>query len=204
MGLFFLKMLLGGLDGLKVVGAALKRFFGALNVQGWLGLLAAAALAFMWLHSAGEARHWQKQSTRYERLYNGELAKEKIAAKQALALKTRLDAAGVEIARKNRELNDEQNRRIAASADAVRLHGPGKAACPGNPGSPAAAGRPEPGSGAGNVAVDPVPDRAGVVLIAVPFDDSVTWGADHDGARAENIAWHQWYRDLVAAWGAAK
>jgi hypothetical protein len=59
---FLIKLALGGLNILKLLGGLIQRFFASLNAQGIVGLIASLAIAFLWLHSAGEARHWRKQS----------------------------------------------------------------------------------------------------------------------------------------------
>ncbi|MEO8176626.1 MAG: hypothetical protein ABI626_08195 [Sphingomicrobium sp.] len=43
-----------------------------LNLQGMIGIAASLLLLGLWLVKAGEARHWRKQSSRYEQLYVGE------------------------------------------------------------------------------------------------------------------------------------
>jgi hypothetical protein len=43
-----------------------------LNLQGMLGIVASLLLLGLFLVKAGEARHWRKQSGRYEQLYVGE------------------------------------------------------------------------------------------------------------------------------------
>ena len=64
--LIAIRSLLGG------VGAAFRRFFGSLSLQGWVGLAASLCLAWVALHQWGEARHWRKQSNQYQRLYADE------------------------------------------------------------------------------------------------------------------------------------
>jgi hypothetical protein len=43
-----------------------------LNLQGMLGIAASLLLLGLFLTKAGEARHWHKQSGRFEQLYLGE------------------------------------------------------------------------------------------------------------------------------------
>lgn len=43
-----------------------------LNMQGMIGVAASVLLFGLFLVKAGEARHWAKQSTRYEQLYRAE------------------------------------------------------------------------------------------------------------------------------------
>src|SRR5688500_20407484 len=47
-------------------------FLRLLNVQGMIGIAAALLLSTLFLIKAGEARHWRKQSGRYEQLYLAE------------------------------------------------------------------------------------------------------------------------------------
>lgn len=93
MGALLLKLALGGFNILKMIDAALMRFFKALNLQGWLGMVAAIVLALGWLHAHGEERHWKKQSGQFEKLYHNEqtafattVANYRTAAEKARAL----------------------------------------------------------------------------------------------------------------------
>lgn len=118
--------------------------------------------------------------------------------KQALAIKQKADALNAGIASAIRSKNDEQNRAIAADAGTIRVLGPGKAAC--HPVLPAAPGGPVAPSGSGNAPVAPVPSTGGQQLIALPFDDTLDFGQNHDSYRVEVLSWHTWYAKLVAAW----
>lgn len=80
-----------------------------------------------------------------------------------------------QIASKRKEINREENRRIVAHADTLRLSGPGKAACPyATPAVPG--GRSDAASGPVDAGLDRVPDQRGPAFAAVPFDDLVTVG----------------------------
>lgn len=164
MGAFLLKMLLGGWNIAKLIGAAIGRFFAALNIQGWIGLCVSAALAFVANSQWSHAGHWHKQSDRFEGLYNAELAHEAKIAKQAVDLKTKIDTLSSSLTAVIKERNDEQNRRIAADVSALRLSGPGKAVCPGNPGAAAAPVRQQQAAAAADAPGSPLPpsDRAAV------------------------------------------
>lgn len=192
-----LKAFFGGVLG--SIWKAIAAFFGSLNSQGWLGFIGCAAMGLLWLHTAGEARHWHKQSVQYQKLHNNDLAHDAKIAKQAVDLKAKVDALTLNISRTLREWNDAQNSRIAGAADDLRLRGPGKAVCPGNPVDPSGSGKSQQPGRSGNAAVAPVSD-AGGQLAALPFSDTVTFGQSHDAYRAEVMTWRQWYQRLVAAW----
>jgi hypothetical protein len=176
----------------------LKRFFAALNVQGWVGLAVAALLAVLLVHSHGETRHWSKQSAQFEKLYRGEVAKQQRIAKQALELKAKIDALTAKIAAEERTKNDVEDRRIAAAADALRVRGPGKAVCIAS--IPAAAGGHVEAGGPGDASVHGVPDPQRVALIGLPVSSAVGFAEQHDVFRAEVIAWRTWYKRVHEAW----
>lgn len=183
-----LKFGLGGLDIARAIGAALKRFFAALDLQGWLGLVAALALAFAWLRAAGEARHWQKESGQFEKLYNGEraaldqtIANYRTAADQArqadVANAARVTAEQRAI---NERTSDDYETRIAdvrARAERLRLQ-PQAAADPSAsrgapmPGlSPAPAG---PHESAGQDRLSPS-DALTATEQAIQLDELIKW-----------------------------
>lgn len=174
--------------------AGIKSFFGSLNSQGWMGLIGCVLLSWLSLHHWGEARHWKKQSAQFEKLYNAdETAAQKIA-QHALALKAQLDSLGRNISTTLKGLNDAKNTRIDSSADALRVRGSGKAACPGNTRLPASSSGHQQPSGTGNAALPQLRDAGGIDLIALPFADTVDFGQEHDRYRAEVLTWREWYR----------
>jgi hypothetical protein len=159
---------------------------GKLNI--WqLGCLALAALALVQHFIIADARHDRDSYKAQRDYYRAEIDKADKAARDAQAVIAKLT-------QDIRNRTDEENRRIAGDADALRVSGPGKAAC--RP-APAASGEHEPGRGNGNA---PGPQ--------VPPDDSaaVSWGwltdraEEHDLNRAEVLAWREWYRKLVESW----
>lgn len=101
-----------------------------LNLQGMIGIAASLLLLGLFLVKAGEARHWRKQSTRYEQLYLGEqgarvatIANYRAAAETArqadLANANRVAAAQRGI---NERTNHDLETRLAdARARALRL-----------------------------------------------------------------------------------
>jgi hypothetical protein len=127
----------------------------------------------------------------------GKADEAKHVEQQALKIKAKVDALTGKIAAQERMKNDEQNRRIAAAADDLRLRGPGKATCAGSASLPSAAGGHVAPSGDGNAAGPQVPsdDRA-----AVPWGWLVNRAEEHDVDRAEVLSWREWYSRLVAAW----
>lgn len=184
----------------SVVLGLLSKFFGSLNAQGWLGVACTVAMAFLWLHTAGEARHWHKQSARFEKLYNRDEDNAAQLASHAVALKAKIDALSASISSTLKEQHDAQDRRIDADANAARMRGPGKAACSGNPGVPATPGGSQQPNRAANAAVDSVPPIQGLDLIGLPFADTIDFAQQHDGFRNEAMTWRQWYARLLSSW----
>ena len=101
-----------------------------LNLQGMLGIAASLLLLGLFLTKAGEARHWHKQSGRYEQLYLGEqsarvatIANYRAAAETArkddLANAARVAAAQRTIS--ERTTHDFETRLADARAHALRL-----------------------------------------------------------------------------------
>lgn len=72
MGAIALEILTGGWNLAKMGFAALGAFLSKLNAQGVAGLVVALVLAILCFREWSEARHWHKQSDRFEQLYNGE------------------------------------------------------------------------------------------------------------------------------------
>lgn len=181
---------------LSTVWAAFKSFFGALNAQGWVGLIGCALLTFGFVHQWGEARHWHKQSDRNGKLYQNELDHEAKIAKQAVDLKARIDALTSSITMTLKERNDAQGRRIAADADGFRVSGPGKAVCPGNPVAPAAAVHGQPSTAPKNAGPQvPAGDRA-----AVSWAWLVQVVQEHDELLSKVGTVEEQHRQLEQAW----
>jgi hypothetical protein len=181
-----LKLALGGFNLLKVIGAALKRFFAALNVQGWIGLIASAALAFMWLQSAGDARHWKKQSASYQGLYalehaafgqtvlNYRAAAEK--ARQAdAANKARVEAEQAAI--NERTSHDYEARLAAARAAAERLRSAAAATHPGSRGTAPVPGVSAPAAGIAQAPGNGLPVDTALICTeqAIQLDELSSW-----------------------------
>lgn len=171
-----LKALLGGLGrllGLKV------------SLRVWMLV---AALAFAW--------HWHHGKVKAADRAGYSRAMGEVEGK-AIALKTKIDTLTTKISTELRSRNDEENRRIARDAGALRLRGPGKAACPAGARLPSGSGGYISPGGLGDAAGSQVPDRD---RAAVPWGWLVDRAEEHDADRAEVVTWREWYRKMVAAW----
>jgi hypothetical protein len=193
-------LLTSGWNFIKMGFSVLGKFLGSLNSQGVAGLIVALVLSAVAVHQWSIARHWHKQSDQNAKLYQRELDHDAKIAKQAVDLKTKIDGLTINISHLLKEQNDAQNARIHSAADDLRMRGPGKAACPGNPGFAAAPGRSQQPAGTGNAAVAQVRDSGGISLIALPFADTVDFGEEHDRYRTEAMTWREWYKRLTEIW----
>jgi hypothetical protein len=108
----------------------------------------------------------------------------------ALTWKGQVETKATTIATLQRKLTDEENKRVAADADAARLRGPGKAAAPagcrpGDRAGPAAtADRPDGAAAAGANAGPQMPAADGSGQFAlVPWDWLVDVVSEHDQLR---------------------
>jgi hypothetical protein len=171
---------------LSPVGKALK----AVPRPVWIAL---AVIALLLLGSCVHARKVKQYGE--ERYTAGVKAEgDRIAAK-ALKIAKRAE----EISAKAKELNNEKNRRIAGDADAVRVSGPGKAACL-NPAAPSAS-RPVTPAGKPDAARSEMPPGSGEALLAaVPWPWLVDRAEQCDLNRAEAETWRAWHRELTEAW----
>ena len=158
----------------------------------WIALAVIAILAL------GTCAHKQSVKKFGDERYAAGVKHEgdRIAAK---ALK--LEKAAAEISAKAKELNNETNRRIAASADTLRLRGPGKANCL-NPATPGAS-RYVPPRGKPDASGSQVPTGDGEALLAaVPWPWLVDRAEQCDLNRAEVETWRSWHRQLEQSWKA--
>jgi hypothetical protein len=183
-----LKLFLSGMLG--KLWSAIQKFLGSLNAQGWLGLVASAVLAFLYIHQAGETRHWKKQSAQFEKLYRADETSLKRIADQANSLKEKADRIAAEI----RSKTDETNHRISGDAADILRGGPGKAVCHS---TPASSGGSQPQGGAGNAPGLTLPPADSA---AVPWIWLTERSEQADLNRAEVLAWREWYARLVAEW----
>lgn len=170
---------------LSPVGSFLKR----VPKPVWIALAVAAVIAL------GAFMHGRAVKHAYAAAYAQGKADEgaRIEAKAR-----KLEAGAIAIAETLRSQNHVENRRIAGAADAIRLSGPGKAACL-NPATPGASGRIAP-SGSGAATVDQLPDAERIDLIAVPFARAVAGAEQADLNRAEVLTWREWHRKLTEEW----
>lgn len=170
----------------KLAGSRVGAFLGKIPRWVWvvLGCVLLGLLASWW-HTAAIRKHDRAIIA----------AEDQRLAAKALKLKQQVDDLLAKTTALERKANDAQNRRIASTADTLRLSGPGKAICRAS--IPAAASGYQPASGNGNAAGPQVP--AGD-LAAVPWGWLVDRAEEHDLDRQEALAWRQWYAKMVANW----
>jgi hypothetical protein len=160
-----------------------------LNLQGMLGIAASVLLLGLFLTKAGEARHWRKQSGRFEQLYLGEqgaraqtIANYRAAAETARAAD--LANAGRVVAAQRliseRTTHDLETRLADARAHAARLQlarrAPATAGGSGRAAALSAAG-PTPGPAGGPAAQDgfSVDDALIATEQAIQLDELIRW-----------------------------
>jgi hypothetical protein len=171
----------------SAAGPFLKRF--------WRPLLIGLAIlgAFLWhQHAAHKAIA--------DAYAKGKADEASHITKRALAIKEHADAVTGRISSALRSQNDEENRRIASDADAVRLRGPGKAACASDPRISAAASGSQQARGPARTPLARVPYPEWEQLIGMPFAPTVAYAEQHDLDRAEVLAWRDWYKKQSEAW----
>jgi len=160
-----------------------------LNIQGIAGIAVSLALAILLVVQKGETRHWRKQSSQYEQLYDkaqaalaGTVANYRAAADAARAA-DKANAGRVAAEQRNineRTANDYQARLAAARSLARRLRGEtaGAAADPGVGraapvlGLAAAAGGPAQAAGQDRL---PEQDRLTATEQAIQLDELIKW-----------------------------
>jgi hypothetical protein len=128
-------------------------------------------------------------------------------AKAVIEMKKRAAAVEADFARishEERTRNDQANARIAASADALLVRGPGASSCRpiGHSSAAAAASGPQPAGGAPmdarSAPLSPADGQAD--LTAVPWSWLVGRGKSCDLDHAEVIAWRSWWPRYVEAY----
>ena len=160
-----------------------------LNLQGMIGIAAALLLLALFVVKAGEARHWRKQSGRYEQLYRSEQGSrfETIANYRAAAETARREdlahagrIAAEQRAISERTTHDLEARLAAARARTVRLQLDQRPAAVAGGGRRAAA-LPAPGSTpgpAGRTAEEDgfhLSDRLLATEQAIQLDELIKW-----------------------------
>lgn len=188
--------------GLRI---ALVGFLRAIPPKGWLAIGALALLAGLWW------AHTRAVSAAYNRGYA--TATVERDAKWSEAFDTMHGAALTYAAAFNQQSatlssqigarHEQELRSLAARADALRLHGPGRAAATcGRPGDSAGLPSParldEPPGSAAHDGVAGLPDE--VPMAIVPWPDLVQRSEDADADRAEVIAWREWFAMNRKAW----
>ena len=160
-----------------------------LNVQGIAGIAASLCLAVLLILQKGETRHWRRQSSQFEQLYQheqsafaGTVANYRAAAAQAEqadqanAKRVRAEQAAI-----NQRSNNAYETRLAdarARAERLRLQAPTAAADPRSrdrsavPGVPAATGSADQAAGQ-----DGLPDKDALTATeqAIQLDELIKW-----------------------------
>lgn len=184
---------------------ALVGILRAIPPKGWLAIGALALLAGLWW------AHTRAVSAAYNRGYA--TATVERDAKWGEAFDTMHGVALTYAAAFNQQSatlsnqigarHEQELRSLAARADALRLHGPGRAAAtcsrPGDSaGVPAPARLDEPPGVAAHDGVAGLPDETPMAI--VPWPDLVQRSEDADADRAEVIAWRDWFEKNRKAW----
>lgn len=180
------------IGGFALMFAPIGRFLKAIPGRVWIGIAILLAIgAMIWWHNS------QVSGARKEGYAAGVKYEGARIAKKAAEIKAKADGVTSKITAHLRTKHDEKVVVINRSADTLRLSGPGKAACRGNPDVPASPGRSVAGRGSGNAAPVglPVEDR-----IAVPFGWVVDQAERCDMNRAEVLSWREWHRQQTEAW----
>ncbi len=160
-----------------------------LNLQGMLGIAASLLLLGLFLVKAGDARHWRKQSGRYEQLYVGEQsARAQTVANYRAAAETArqedlANAGRVASAQRNiseRTTHDLETRLADARAHAQRLQLTQRTAATAQRGgraAPVPAPSPAPGPAGGPAEKDglSVADQLIATEQAIQRDELIKW-----------------------------
>lgn len=172
--------------------APIGRFLKSIPTRVWIGLAILLAIgSLIWWHKD------QVSDARKEGFTAGVKYEGDRITKRAEEIRAKADALTGKITNKLKEQNDAQNRAIARSADDLRLSGPGKAACRGNPGIPTSPSRPVSTSGQGDAARPEMPSGDSA---AVPWGWLVGSAEQCDLNRAEVLSWREWHRQQSEAW----
>lgn len=183
------------MPGLRAVVFA---FLGKLPWQVWAAIAAVALLvggyvlhgrAVKQAYDIAYAEGKETEKRRWEQAFQTmKLASETWKSNYEGAAKARNDERSARHA--------EDNRRIAAGADDLRLRGPGRAAAPRcgsitGAGLSAAPSGPEGAPGGGDAPLPELPEPEG--LATVPWGRIVEFGESHDRWRSEALTWRSWY-----------
>lgn len=163
-----------------------------LTSQGMIGIAAALLLLTLFLVKWGEARHWRKQSSRYEQLYLAEQASraQTIANYRAAAEAARTEdlAHANRIVAEQRTISERTSHDLEARLAHARARaqllqlGPGSPAAAGGGGRAAAVPAAGAASGATGGASEedglPVSDRLLATEQAIQLDELIKWVTD--------------------------
>jgi len=184
---------------------AIVTFLRAIPPKGWLAIGALALLGgLLWAHARAVSAAYNrgyatatverdaKWGEAFDTMHGAALTYAAAFNQQSATLSSQIGA------RHEQDLRD-----IAARADALRLHGPGRAAATcGRPGDSAGLPSParldEPPGSAAHDGVAGLPDE--VPMAIVPWPDLVQRSEDADADRAEVIAWREWFEKNRKAW----
>lgn len=120
------------------------------------------------------------------------------AAADMVALRDQLNRAHAQDVARMRSQNDAKLRDVGRDADALRLRGPGRAAC--SAVVPGGAGGSQQAGGQASAPVSQLPDAGGAELIALRFDAATDLGESHDALRVEVLGWREWHAHFVKLW----
>lgn len=120
------------------------------------------------------------------------------AVKDMVALRDQLNRAHAQDVARMRSENDAKLRDVGRDADALRLRGPGRAACSAVL-SGGSGGRDQAG-GEARAPVSELPDAGRAELIALRFDAATDLGESHDSLRVEVLGWREWHAHFVKLW----
>jgi hypothetical protein len=186
MGAIALELLTGGWNLVKMGFTALGDFLKSLNAQGVVGLLVALVLSYFLYTQWSEARHWKKQSARYETLYTRDhtaFGRTVLNYRAAAAKAEAADRANSARVKAQQDLNSQEQsddyeaRLAAARAEYQRLRG----ASSGNLSGPSGAylssvSAPSSGSGAASGQDGlPLSDKYLCTAQSIQLDEIIKW-----------------------------
>lgn len=171
-----------------VMEGGVKSVLGKLPSWVWIALAVIAALVAATIYHGHKVRQFGN-----ERYQAGVAAEDARVAAKANAIAAQAAALTAKI----RSNTDETNRRIAVDANALRVRGPGKAACP-YPAASGSGGHVDSAATA-DASVDPVPDGQRPALIALPFPATIDFAEAYYRLLAEVKAWRDQHDALDKA-----
>lgn len=171
---------------------AVKTFLGRIPRTAWIAL---AVIAILALGTCAHKRAVKKFGN--ERYAAGVAYEQARLEKKAKELKAKADAMTGKITTQLRTKHDEKVVVITRAADDLRVRGPGKASCPGNPGIPASSGRSDAASGRTDAPATGLPEQD---RIALPFGYAVNQAEVCDLNRTEVLTWREWHKQQSEAW----